>query len=79
MNIAVEVEKKRKRLKEVESLLSQPEASSDMKKMTELNREYAAKWPGINNEIGAMPEAEKWKAIEAKFDQFDPAPGNPNG
>ena len=41
MNIPAEVENRRARLQEIESLLSRPEASSDTKKLRELNQEYS--------------------------------------
>ena len=63
----------------VEACLPEDEVPDKWKHYVQLNKEYATKWPGINNEIGAMAEAEKWKAIDEKFDQFDPAAGDPNG
>jgi ferredoxin len=63
----------------VEACLPEDDVPDKWKHYIQLNRDYASKWPGINVEIGAMPDHEKWKAVDEKFDQFDPTPGDPKG
>jgi ferredoxin len=63
----------------VEACMPEDEVPEKWKHYIQLNADYTKKWPGINNEIGPMADHEKWKAIEDKFAEFDPNPGNPEG
>jgi len=63
----------------VEACVPEDEVPDKWKHYVALNAEYAKKWPGINNEIGPMPDHEKWKAIDEKFAEFDPKAGTPEG
>jgi ferredoxin len=36
----------------------------------ERNREYASMWPNITTKKPALPEAEEFKHVKAKFDRF---------
>lgn len=46
-------------------------------KWLEINRDYAEKWPNLTVNIGEDPEAEKFKTVKNKFDQFfSEKPGN---
>ncbi len=41
----------------------------------DVNREYAPKWPVINETKDALPTAEEFKEVADKKDQIDPSPG----
>ena len=40
----------------------------------EINERYAQEWPTIAEQKDPLPDAEEWKGVEEKADQFDPAP-----
>ncbi len=53
--------------------------NADNTKWLELNREYAAKWPNITVNKGGLADADQFKGVEGKFDQFfSPKPGAGN-
>jgi ferredoxin len=41
----------------------------------EINERYAQEWPTISEQKDPPADADQWKAVEAKADQFDPTPG----
>ena len=45
------------------------------KEYTELNAKYSKEWPQISTKKAALPDAEKWKGVEKKRQEFDPKPG----
>lgn len=48
--------------------------SDNLLKWVELNREYAAKWPNLTTKKPAAPDADNFKNVKNKFEQFfDPA------
>ncbi|AIL65247.1 Ferredoxin II [Rickettsiales bacterium Ac37b] len=48
-----------------------PDTDTDKSvKWLEINKEYSAKWPNINNRKDPLPEAEEFKNKKDKFDQF---------
>ncbi len=50
------------------------ETPDKWKEYIELNTKYSQEWPKITAQKDAMSDADKWKDIESKRDQFDPAP-----
>ncbi|MEK6734784.1 MAG: ferredoxin FdxA [Pseudomonadota bacterium] len=50
--------------------------SEDIIEWIEINREYAAKWPGITVKKNPLPEAEQFKDKQNKKDLFSPNPGS---
>ncbi|MGE5146782.1 MAG: ferredoxin FdxA [Candidatus Eiseniibacteriota bacterium] len=52
-----------------------PDTEPDVEKWTELNREYAEKWPNITKKGDVPADADEWKDKKGKEDQFSPAPG----
>ena len=40
----------------------------------EINERYSQEWPVISEQKDSLPDAEEWKEVEKKADQFDPAP-----
>ncbi len=57
------------------AIFAEDDLPEKWKEWTALNADYATKWPNINAKKDALPEADKWKAVENKKDQFDPNPG----
>ncbi|GAB4521056.1 MAG: ferredoxin family protein [Parvularculaceae bacterium] len=53
-----------------------PDTDDDNGKWTELNAEYAAKWPNITQKKDPLPEADQFAEKKDKFDEFfSPEPG----
>ena len=53
-----------------------PDTEPDVEKWTELNREYADKWPNITQSKDAPADADEHKGEEGKFEKFfSPEPG----
>jgi ferredoxin len=52
-----------------------PDTEPDVEKWTELNREYADKWPNITKKGETPADADEWKDKKGKDDQFSPNPG----
>lgn len=44
--------------------------SEDLIDWVEINREYALQWPNITEKKDALPEAEEFKSIENKYNQY---------
>ena len=40
-----------------------------------INERYAQEWPTISEQKDGLPDADHWKTVEEKADQFDAAPG----
>jgi len=59
----------------IEAIL--PDTEADAEKWVELNREYAEKWPVITKQKDPLPEAEEFKDVKNKLDEyFSPEPGD---
>lgn len=54
----------------VNACLPEDEVPEKWEKYVELNARLAKDWPGINENIGPLPEAEEFKDVEEKFDQL---------
>lgn len=53
-----------------------PDTEPGLEKWLELNREYADKWPNIVAKKAALPDADKLKDEQNKFERFfSPKPG----
>lgn len=51
--------------------------SDDLIKWVEINREYAAKWPNITVKQEPPADADDFKSVDGKFEQyFSSNPGN---
>lgn len=40
----------------------------------EINERYSQEWPTISEQKDPLPDADHWKEVETKADQFDPTP-----
>lgn len=59
----------------IEAIVPDTDARAD--KYLEMNREYASKWPVITRMKPALPDADKFKDVENKFETyFSPTPGD---
>lgn len=53
-----------------------PDAAPGAEKWLGINRDFAGKWPNIVRRKDAPTDADEWKSIKDKYQQyFDPAPG----
>jgi len=53
-----------------------PDTDEASEKWVELNREYSATWPNITRKGVASADADEFKGVEGKYDQyFSPNPG----
>ena len=53
-----------------------PDTEAEAENWLELNREYSEKWPVLTRKKDALPEAEDFKSVKNKKDQyFSPEPG----
>jgi len=53
-----------------------PDTDEQSAQWLDLNREYADRWPNIRTKRPPLPEAETYKAVTDKMDQFfSPTPG----
>jgi len=51
--------------------------SEELLPWIEINREYAMQWPNITKKKDPLPEAEQFKNVENKYEQFfSPNPGS---
>ena len=54
-----------------------PDTESEADKWLELNREYSEKWPVITKQKDPLPEAEEFKDVKNKLEQyFSEKPGD---
>ncbi len=54
-----------------------PDTEPEAEKWIELNREYSEKWPVITKIKPALPEAEEYKTVKNKLEQyFSEKPGD---
>ncbi len=54
-----------------------PDSEPDLEKWLEVNRDFADKWPQITSKREAPSDADAFKDVANKFEQyFDPAPGS---
>jgi ferredoxin len=53
-----------------------PDTEVEAEKWLETNRQYAEAWPNITRKKDAPADADQWKGVEKKFEQFfSPKPG----
>ncbi len=55
-----------------------PDTDGDVEKWVQINKEYAEKWPNITRIGELLPDAEKYKDEEGKFEKYfseNPGPG----
>lgn len=53
-----------------------PDSDGDAEKWLALNRDYSAQWPNISRKGPAPTDADQWKGVANKFEQyFSPNPG----
>ncbi len=61
----------------VNACLPEDEVPEKWQAYVELNKKYAAQWPGLNRNIGPLDSAEEFKDVENKLDMIDASPGDP--
>ncbi len=53
-----------------------PDTEDDTERWVDMNRQYAATWPNITRKKDSPADADDFKDVEGKFDQyFSPNPG----
>jgi ferredoxin len=52
----------------IEAIL--PDTEPEAEKWLEVNREYSEKWPVLTTKKDPLPEAEEFKDVKDKFDQY---------
>ncbi|MGE0653429.1 MAG: ferredoxin family protein, partial [Alphaproteobacteria bacterium] len=53
-----------------------PDTEGDLSKWLEINKKYAESWPNITRKGEPPADADDWKDVKDKFDQyFSPNPG----
>ena len=55
-----------------------PDTEPDAEAWVGINRDYAERWPNITRKGETPPDADQWKDVPNKFEQFfSPEPGEP--
>ena len=58
----------------VEAIYSEDSVPEKWAHYKEINERYSQEWPTLAEQKGPLPDAEEWKGVEEKADQFDPSP-----
>ena len=58
----------------VEAIYSEDSVPEKWHHYKEINERYSQEWPTLAEQKSSLPDADDWKGVEEKADQFDPSP-----